>query len=406
MKKKKKLWIVSELYYPELTSTGYIVTQIAEDLSKDYDINVLCAQPTYSARGMHAPKHEKRNGVKIRRCFSTTLNKDFIVFKLINFITLSITLFANALLRLKKGDIVLVVTNPPLLPFFIAVACNVRRSKCCLLIHDIYPDLLIATGMMDRKSLFFKILTRSTRILYRSVCYVFVIGRDMKEVVLKKNNNCCDKIVVATNWADLDLVKPASREKNVLIQSLGISNKFIVLHAGNMGYPNDIETILSAADLLRENEDVVFLFIGSGARKKMIEDYVLNNKLKNIIILSNKPRCEQSDFLNACDIAIITLKKNMSGLSVPSRIYNTLASGKPIIAVADRSSELSIVVEEEKIGWTVTPGHSIEIVNAIKMAMMDNDRLYEMGKRSRVAAEMKYSFQNVICIYRNTFKNL
>jgi colanic acid biosynthesis glycosyl transferase WcaI len=404
MSGQKKLWIVSELYYPEMTSTGYILTQLAEGLTTDYDIHVLCGQPTYSARGVRAPDVEKRNGVVIKRCMGATLNKNVFFLKLINFFTLSISLFANALVSFKRNDIVLVVTNPPILPFFILLACRIRGAKCSLLIHDIYPDILVATGIVKNNSIIIKYYSAFSNLLYRSMICIFVIGRDMKNLISERNNNCRDNIFIATNWADLQLVKPEPRGTNNLIKELGIKDKFIVLCAGNMGYPNDIESIVLAADLLKGNEEIIFLFLGDGVKKSWLENYVKIKKLKNIIILSSKPRSEQSDFLNACDIAIISLTKNMKGLSVPSRLYNTLASGKPIIAVTEELSELSLVVEEERIGWVVPPGDPHEISRAIKEAMMDRNGLDDMAKRSRKVAELKYSFHNILNIYRDTFK--
>jgi colanic acid biosynthesis glycosyl transferase WcaI len=403
---KQKVWIVSELYYPDLTSTGYILTQIAEGLSVDYEIHILCGQPRYSARGVRAPVIEKRNGVKIERCSGSTLNKNVLLFKVINFITLSFSMFLAALIKLRRNDIVLVVTNPPVLPYFVVIASKIRGSKCNLLIHDIYPDILVATGMMKENSLIVRILSIASSWLYRSVDSVFVIGRDMKMFVSEKVNNCKNNIVLATNWADIDLVKPELKEKNKLIDKLGIKSRFIVLYAGNMGYPNDVESIVLAAELLRENEEIVFLFIGDGVQKKWIENYSKIKKLKNIIILPSKPRSEQLDFLNACDLAIISLKKNMKGISVPSRLYNTMASGKPIVAIADKASELSMVVEEERIGWVVTPGEPYELLCTLNKAMNDRAKLEEMGLRSREIAEIKYSFQRILDIYRESFKKL
>ncbi len=125
-KNKKTLWVVTELYYPEETSTGYYLTRIAEGLTDDFDVKVLCGQPNYSARGVLALKRETRRQVEIFRAFGTTFDKNIIVFRLINMLTLSFSIFWNALFQFKKGNRVLVVTTPPSLPFVIALASLVR----------------------------------------------------------------------------------------------------------------------------------------------------------------------------------------------------------------------------------------------------------------------------------------
>ncbi len=122
---RPRLWVVTELYYPEETSTGYYMTRIAEGLAEDADVKALCGQPNYSSRGTRAAKREIRNGVEIFRVAGTTLDKNVILFRLINMITLSISTFARAVVSFRARDSVLVVTTPPSLPF---AASHYRRS--------------------------------------------------------------------------------------------------------------------------------------------------------------------------------------------------------------------------------------------------------------------------------------
>src|SRR5450759_3845186 len=165
----KYIWVISELYYPEETGTGYFLTKIAEGLARYYTVGVLCSQPTYSARGVRAPVREQHKGVSIQRCRGTTLNKDVLIFRLINLITISASVFFNAWLRIGKQDVVLVVTNPPLLPFLVSWVCRLREAKCLLLIHDVYPEVLIAAGMARTSSILARGVSWFTRRLYQSV---------------------------------------------------------------------------------------------------------------------------------------------------------------------------------------------------------------------------------------------
>jgi hypothetical protein len=118
------VWVVSELYHPEETSTGQVMTGIAEGLAARFSVKVLCGQPTYAARGTRAPRAEVRRGVDIHRCVSSTLDKNRLAPRLLNAVTLSVSIFGQALRRFARGDLVLVVTNPPLLPFLMAAACR------------------------------------------------------------------------------------------------------------------------------------------------------------------------------------------------------------------------------------------------------------------------------------------
>ena len=406
MKTYKRLWIVSELYYPEMTSTGHILTEIAEGLVGEYDLNVLCGQPTYSARGTRAPARETRNGVKIRRCLAATLNKDILIFRLINLVTISLSLFFYVTVNMKRDDKVLVVTNPPLLPFLVAIACKLRRAKCVLLIHDIYPDLLVAVGKVRHDSLMTKIMSWGNGILYNSMENILVIGRDMQALVASKLSERRERVIVATNWADIELVKPQDRKENSLVGELGLQDEFVLLYAGNMGYPNDIESIVESAEYFINKGGIHYLFLGTGAKRAWLERTVKEKQLHNVTILSGRPRSEQTIFLNACDMAIISLVNGMKGISVPSRLYNTLASGKPIIAIAEVGSELSMVVEEEGIGWVVPPGDPLRLNTAIQQARSNKDRLIAMGRKSRQLAEEKYTYPQVMHIYKEMFRSI
>ena len=280
---QNKVWIVSELYYPEETSTGYFLTKIAEGLSPYFSTHVLCSQPTYSARGISAPVREVHRGVTIRRCRATTLNKDVFLFRLVNLLTISLSMFLHAVCSFNGKDIVLVATNPPALPFFIAAACSMRGAKCVLLVQDVYPESLVATGLLNPQSFLVSMLNRLNRRLYRAMEIISVLGRDMEDLVRKKLANCTMRIVVIRNWADVDQIVPSPREQNELLKQLDLLGKFVAQYAGNIGRVHGIETLLKTAIILqREDSDIHFLFIGSGAKKIWLENAVKENGLENV----------------------------------------------------------------------------------------------------------------------------
>ncbi len=402
----ENILVVSELYYPEETSTGYYLTRIAEGLAQFYSVDVLCSQPTYSERGIRAPEREEHNGVRIQRCRGTTLNKDLLIFRLINLSTISISIFFNALRKIREQDIVLVVTNPPLLPFLINWVCKLRGARCLLLIHDVYPEIMVAAGMLRDSSILARGVAWFTRRLYQSVCRIIVLGQDMADLVAGKLNGESSKIGIIPNWADLDLVSPGDRSKNVLLRDLGITHQFVIGYAGNMGRTHDIESLYQAANVLSHEDEIHFLFIGSGAKKQWLEHTLQDKPLPNLTVLPRVPREDLATILNACDVAIISFVPRMAGVSVPSRMYNIMAAGKPIIAIADENSELAMVVKEAQIGWVVPPGNVDQIVAAIQEARTNPASLADMGRRARQVAEARYSFERVIGSYHNLIQSL
>lgn len=401
-----RIWVVSELYYPEQSATGYFLTNIAEGLALHYPVNVICGQPTYSARGTRAPFRQSYHGVDIFRCWSTTFDKDILFGRVMNLVTLTVSVFLRAVRHLRAGDRVVVVTNPPSLPFLVSLACMFRRAHCILLIHDVYPDVLVATSMWRRTSPPIRFLDWLNVRLYQSMTWIIVLGRDMRKLVLQKLAPGDDRVTIIPNWGDVDQVVPLRKEDTRLIRDLGLGKKFVIQYSGNIGRTHGLESLIESALLLRDNQDIHFLFIGSGAKKPWLEKTVKERGLLNVNVLPLQPRDELCQSLNSCDVAVISFVPGMAGVSVPSRMYNVLAAGKPIIAVADEESELALVVREEEIGWVVSPNQPDRIREAILQAKNQPETLQRMGQKAREIAEKKYSKPAVMEAYRDLMQQV
>jgi glycosyltransferase involved in cell wall biosynthesis len=269
----------------------------------------------------------------------------------------------------------------------------------------VYPDVLVASGLLKRNSALVGALALMQRWLYRSMTRIVVIGRDMEALVARASTST-QRIVRIPNWADLDNVRPTPRSSNPLLTKLGLTDKFVIQYSGNMGRTHGLACLTDAAQRLRNTDEVHFLFIGTGAKKRWLERAVEEQGLTNVTLWPYQPRDELGVSLGACDLAIISFAPGMSGLSVPSRMYNVMAAGKPILAVADPDSELAQMVREEMIGWVTSPGDAGGIMGAILEAKGDVARLAEMGGRARTAAEMKYSYGLVIDVYRSVLGEL
>ena len=403
----KKIWIVSEVYHPDEQGTAYYMTGLAEGLARYFDVNVLAGYPTVTARGNPVCGKETVKDVKIRRCRGTTLNKEVVPLRLVNMLTSGISVLFEAVRRMRKGDIVLSVTGPHMLHYMTGIAASFRRAKCVLRVDDVYPDALVATGMVGRKSPVAYILAAANRMLFRRADCIVVLGRDMKELVCKKLGDRESRvIIIVPNWADIDLVVPAPKVDNLLLRDEDLTDRFVVQCAGNMGRAQGIENMFAAAALLRADEDISFLFVGSGARRPWMEKEARDKNLTNVAIIDQRPRSEQSLFLNACDVGIVSLLRGMKGAGVPSRIYNIMAAGKPVIAIAEHDSEPARVVTEESIGWVVPPDEPEKLAEAVLSARSNPGRLAEMGRRARMAAETKYSREIILGTYRGLLNNI
>lgn len=400
------LWVLTEVYYPEEISTGYYLTSIAEGLAEERPVKVLTGQPKHIFRGRKAKKREVRNGVEIIRAWGTTLDKNVFVYRLVNMLTIGLSIFLKSLWHFKQGDHVLVVTAPPSLPVTTTAAALLKGASFTLLVQDSYPEIMIAVGAVKKESAFVSIVNLINRWVYKYASKIIVMGRDMNELFTRKTDGLAVPIVTIPNWADLESIHPTPRGENALLKELGIADKFVFMYAGNIGHPTDVETIVECAARLNHRQEFHFVFIGAGVKKRWVETNVKMLGLTNVTVLDYRPRSEQIEFLNACDVGLVALIKGMWGTAMPSRTYNIMAAGKPILALTEHASELARVIEEDGVGWFVEPGDEDQLYDAIVELYNTREVLEEMGRRSRSAALSKYSLAVACEAYRRALRGL
>lgn len=390
-----RVWVASELYYPDEQATGVFMTGIAEGLAaRGLEVKALAAQPNSGK----VASHEFLNGVEVFRSWSTSFSKDFVPGRIVNVLTTSFSMLFSALWRIRKNDVVLVVTNPPTLPYMILLVCKIKRAKCIVRVDDVFPDNMHACNYYSNQSLIYKFFDWLTAWLYSNVDVLVVIGR-CQEVLVQTKTKDISEIRVITNWADVDDIGPDPEAGKQFLAGLGLEGKLVLQWAGNMGFPHDVETILEAIEKLAVHDEVHFLIIGSGARRPWIEEQVNKKGLKNVTFLGLLPRSQQQAFLNGCDIGLSSLVDGYWGIAVPSRSYNILCAGKPILTVAQADGEISQLIVEKNVGWVVPPGDSDKFVEVVTDVLQNRNQLADMGRRGREVAENEYSAAYIIDRY-------
>lgn len=377
---KNEIWLVSELFYPETISTGYIMTEIAKYLSKGYKVNIIAGPEFYEEKGIKK-EYDKLDNIYINRINFSGYNKNKFITRVIGHLTVTLRMFSLMRRLIPKGSEVLLVTNPVLLVPLVSFVVKKRQWNVKLFIHDVFPDNLVISGFLKSKdSFFYKLFSKIFNSAYKKMNTIVVCGRDMKEVFIKKT--CAvEKIVVIENWADIENIN--FKETDNL--------KTNFLFAGNLGRLQGLETLMKVIKEIG-NLDCNFTFIGSGASEKYIKDYVEINALTNVKISGWIQREEQDVFLSQASIGLISLKSGMYGLGVPSKLYNLLAAGKPILYIGDNNSEIHLVIKENSIGWFAESNNEEMIKNTIlEIIKCDSLKIKEYSNNSRKLAENVYS---------------
>jgi colanic acid biosynthesis glycosyl transferase WcaI len=383
-----------------LTERSFYLQQIAAGLSQQFSVHVVeIVSGTDNSKPLQPDPSQPQ--VKYVACQGSTFDRHWLPGRIINTLTSSLVLLWKAFWLVKSSDVILVVTNPPLLPYFALLIKWLKRCQFVLLVYDVYPEVLIATGMTSPKSLISRVFRFLNKMLCREAAQIITVGRDISTLTAQRLTAVqAKKIHYIPNWAETEIIHPTPKLENSLLQQLAIADKFVVLYAGNMGRTHDLEIIVQAAQKMAgSHPQIHFVLIGAGARRQWVIDFIQTHQLDNIHVLPFLPYAEKNSSLNAGDIGIISYLPGMSGVSVPSRMYNQFAAGKPIIGIADRDSELATVIEEESVGWVVSPKCLEQLIQVIQTASVAADLISTMGQRADQIARQKYTYKNTCQAY-------
>ena len=394
----KKLFFFTEFYHPVQNTTGYYVTKIVHAAARSLGVpvTVCCAVPC--ADELPAGRH-----FHVDRIRAGQYDKNATAQRIFKHALLTIKFTLRALQKVKRHDVVFAVTNPAFLMVALAMLRKLKSFRYVLLVYDVHPENLIPAGLAKRNSLRYRLARRCFNWAYRSADQLIVIGRDMEEVIRGKVGPAC-RIVQIPNWADVDKVKPQPKEVNALIRAHGLLDKRVFLFAGNLGRVQGIANLLEAIRRV-QSPSAAFLFVGDGVFREEIETFAREHPDKAVIHLGPMPMSAQPTFLNACDVAFVTLDAAMYGLGVPSKSYFAMAAGKPLLLVADAESEIGRVIFEEDIGWVVPPNRPDELAAKID-EICALDVIAERGRRARKVAERRFSEEVVLSQYADYFRTL
>ena len=358
---KRKILVIEQHFYPEVAATGQLLLDLCEDLVKaGYQVKVITGNPTeLHQKEIKIPRRENYQGIEIVRLKNSTLSKYNMAGRVINYLTFHLSIFFHIIFS-KRPDLVLVLSNPPFISFHGLILKIFKKCKVIYNVQDLFPDLAVELGKLKNKPFIFILKTLSKYII-RKMDKVIVVGecmeRKIKEEVLKDTGREVDNVITIHNWADGGKLKVtgmvrAGVEDNYLKKEWGLEGKFVILYSGNIGYLHEFDTIISAAEDIQNKgyKDIFFVFIGEGIKKEYIRKKAEGGGLNNILFFPYQPREMLTYSLGVADVSLVTLVEGFEGMVVPSKMYGILASGRPMIGVVGRESEITEIISKGKCG--------------------------------------------------------
>lgn len=379
-----KVCYFNRCYWPDSTATGQLLTELAEDLAAVHGMDVTVVTG-YPAATHSAPlrQSDTRNSVRIVRARGTTFAQRSFAGRAANYLTYFVSALWIAL-RLPRQHVTVALTDPPI----IGLAALAARPSggMIFLCQDIFPEVAGLLEGVHTPVVNFT-LERLNRFLVRRAARIIALGDTMASRLIHGKGAAAGKITIIHNWADTAAIVPSDKA-NAFAVTHGLADKFVVLHAGNIGLSQNLDVVIDAAERLQARPDIVFLFIGDGNRKAALEARMRERGLSNVRFLPFQPRDQLRWTYATSDVCLVSLKPGLAGYIVPSKLYPILAAGRPYIAAVEPISEVASLTERHRCGVLVPPGDAAALADQIVRLAGDSRERESMGGRARVAAEL------------------
>jgi glycosyltransferase involved in cell wall biosynthesis len=305
-----------------------------------HEVAIITSRQRYDDPAADLPADETVRGVRVHRVRTPRFGRGNLVGRALDYLGFYVA--ATLCLRriLAPGDIVVAKTDPPLISIPAAWVARGRRATLVNWLQDLFPEVAIALGLRGIDGPLGRWLQALRNGSLRQASMNVAIGERMRERLLAEGV-ASDRVTVIPNWADGEAIRPVAHERNPLRREWGLDGKFVVGYSGNLGRAHEFDTILGAAERLRDEPGIVFLFIGGGAQMARVRQAATDRGLANVVFQPYQPRERLNLSLGAADVHLVVLRPELEGLIVPSKAYGCLAAGRPIIFVGDGEGEIA-----------------------------------------------------------------
>ena len=388
-----RICFICQTFHPDTQATSQLFSDLLAALAtRGRDYEVLAGFPAGRMDGS-CPRKELWQGVSIRRGGLRVDSKRNLAFRALGYFSYCLWLAIRLLSLTPASTRILVTTNPPFAPIIVFLCSLLRGWRYDVVLLDIYPDGLVQLGQLRDRNVVTSLWRNLNRRAWMAAGRVQVLGRDMARLCNSRYGIPEAKLVWTPHWSSVVVMARRKPEATASWRRLGLDGLFVVQYSGNMGLWHDIDAIVKAADILREDSHIHFLMIGDGRRRSAAERLSAKLRLENMTWLPYQAREELDDSLSCCQAALISQRAGLVGVAVPCKLYGILAAGRAIIAQVPADSEVALTVQEECCGVVVPPGDAESLANAVLSLSGDRATTDAMGARAFSAYKNRYSIE-------------
>ena len=376
-----RILLLNEYFPPDTAATANMAAAVVDVLAARHAVTVLCGRPSYDPSERHPFylfRRDRRGQAAIERVGSTTFPRFRMRQRLLNYLSYVAMAVPRALF--VRTDLVMAMTDPPFEGIVGAFVAGLKRKPFVYNIRDLYPEMALL-GSIVQSAWWVRLWERLHRWALGRARRVIVLGEDTRERITAKGIDPARVVVVRDGTRPSP---PLATRNHPVTNEIRSGFPFVVLHAGNLGFYGAWETIIKAAGML-EHAGVGFVFVGEGAQRSKVE--AAAQGASNIRFQPFRPPEDVPYVLAAGDLHLVTIKRGLEGVVVPSKLYSILAAGRPVLALAPEESDAARIVRRVECGIVVDPDDPAALAGAIRQIAGDPERVAAMGERALQAAE-------------------
>ena len=379
MKKKRDILFLCQFFYPEYISSAQLPYETVLALKEaGFSVDVLCGYPREYSESGDIPRKETVNGIGIHRLKYIQTGRAGFLGRIVNYFSFTLMVLLH-IFQMAQYRSVVVYSNPPILPWIASWAKTLFGTKLVFVAYDLYPEVATVTGTLGKGNPICRLMNHINRCVYRRADAVVALSSEMRRYIAQNRPVPQDRITVIPNWFTDQGMLPKNTETNRFREA--VKGRFVVSYFGNMGTMQDMDTLLGAIRLLKDNENIFFLFAGHGNKMEKLRKIVEEEGISNIAIHAFLHGQDFKDALAISDCAFVTLAKGATGLCVPSKTYSYMMQGIPLFAVMD---PCDIVRDIEKgAGLWVRNGESAKMAEALRQLKDDPEKQKTMRQACR-----------------------
>jgi len=386
-----------------------LLTELCEGLVAAHGcrVSVVAGVPLlqasdHGARAKGLVWRERYREIEILRARGTRFSKRHFAGRFTNYVSYFLSA-CYAGLRLERPDVVVALTDPPIIGLAGYLASRRFGVPFVMAYKDIFPEVAHLLEDFQSKAVY-RVLQTVTCFLARKADRVVVLGETMRRVLIEDKGAEPMKTLVIPDWADRAEIAPGPK-RNPFSLTHGLSEKFVVMHSGNIGLSQGLDVLFEAARRLAAYSDIEVVFVGDGVKRPALEALARHLAVQNVRFLPYQPKDRLSESFASADVFVVSLKRGLAGYIVPSKLYGILAAGRPYVAAVEEASEVAAITRKYDSGLLAEPDDSEDLAEKLLTLYRDRELARRLGANARQAS-LEFDRPRQVKAYYDLFREL